>query len=61
MYLNQSLKSNIPLAARQNSKVKIYSDGTNIALLEYNFSFNFWQIVIEEFSKDGKCSLTKPF
>ena len=33
---------------RQKSKVNIYSYRTNLALLEYNFTFNLCRVVLEK-------------
>ena len=47
-YLNQYLKSNIIITARQKSKVNIYAYRVSLVLSEYNFTFNFCQAVIEK-------------
>ena len=47
-YLNQILELNFSITTRQILKVNMYSDRINLALSEYNFTFNFFRVVIEK-------------
>ena len=47
-YPDQTLKTNFSNTPRQKFKVNAYSYRTNLALSEYNFTFNFCRVVIEK-------------